>query len=93
MTFLIFIVLSFATWRISHLLVSEVGPYNLVEKFRNKVINYGWSPISCFKCTSVWIGGMFSAATTQSPLHFISVWFALSGVAILLDLIREKLED
>lgn len=85
MNILLFIILSLAVWRITKILVNEVGPYHWIEKFRNSIINEPWSPIHCFKCMSMWVS-FFLTLFFDLPLWlFILTWFAASAVAILLE--------
>lgn len=90
MNILLFIILSLAVWRISRMLTDETGPYRLIEKFRNRFINYSWSPLYCFKCTSVWIGFFLTFFFNLTLPIFVLTWFASSAAAIFLDLWFEK---
>jgi len=89
MTLTTFIILSVAVWWISRILTHEVGPYHIVEKFRNNIINEPWSPIYCLRCTSVWVSFFISLFLGLDFLHFILVWFGAAGAAIVLDAIYE----
>lgn len=78
-----FIILALACWRISYMLVNEVGPYKIFQRLRNRIINHPLSPIHCFKCTSVWVA--FFLAPVNDPAYFIPSWLALSAIAIFLE--------
>lgn len=69
------VVLAVATWRISHMLVKELGPANVFAKLRYRVgvrldeqgDAYALNPdaflpsvLSCVYCTSIWVGLFFT---------------------------------
>lgn len=85
-----FLMFSFAIWRVTYMFVFEEGPYKAVERFRNAIINYPWSPIHCFKCTSIWIGFLFSFLMTHDWQFFLIVWFSGSAVSIFIQLIWDN---
>lgn len=87
----IVILMALAAWRLTHMLVREKGPYNLIERFRNAIINYPWSPIHCFKCTSIWVGAVFAIPVSGDiGTYFINL-LALSTVAIFIEAIYDRL--
>lgn len=65
---LLFIVLCFANWRISHMIAAEEGPANIFGRIRNWTgvrydkngVPYGTNNLSrgilCVWCVSVWVG-------------------------------------
>lgn len=80
-----------ATWRISHMLVHERGPYDvfmtmrfrlgLMETVDGPVTNHPtWVPLYCVWCTSMWVG----LIVARLPLA-ATIGFALSAVAIWLE--------
>lgn len=83
------VVLAFATWRIAHMLVKELGPMNLFEKMRHRAgirldatgEPYALDPdaflpsvLTCVYCTSVWVGLFFTVLGGIS-IH-LSFWVA-----------------
>lgn len=85
------IVTGLATWRISYMLVNERGPFDILTELRSQFgvrHDYEGRPISwpdnslfeCVWCLSVWVG----CATAVLPKK-LSVPFALSGVAVILE--------
>lgn len=89
--------LGLATWRLSHLLVEEAGPWDVALKIRHKAgIRFDeWSApyaetmvgnmLLCIYCTSIWVG--FGLALTYlflPPLVWqVPAWTcALSALAI-----------
>jgi hypothetical protein len=77
-----FIILSLAVWRLTKMFVDEAGPYKLIERLRNKIINEPWSPLHCFKCTSIWSAFFLTLLLHPSIEIFILYWLGASTVAI-----------
>ena len=83
------LVRSLATWRISHLLLYEVGPYQILVKLRELVgvvhdeegtpleHKYQWT--QCMWCFSIWV----ALVVKYLPVKVLDV-FALSGAALLI---------
>lgn len=83
-----FIVLlcTLATWRISHFLVAEDGPGNIVVRLRAKA---GDGPVGaimdCFYCMSVWVAAPLAVIAATDLTGWLLCWLALSGGASLLE--------
>lgn len=81
-----------ATWRVTSLLVHEKGPFSVFARLREAVsTDDDWQEpsflgglLSCFWCTSVWVS-VLVALIARSPLRWVLMPFALSGVAILIE--------
>lgn len=84
-----------ATWRITHFLNREDGPYNLGNRMRQATGQYYTEAsectatneigkaLCCFHCTSVWVAlGVVLLQTGKFDLMKV---FAVSAAAILLD--------
>lgn len=94
-----FLILTLATWRISSLLVNELGPANIFETIRHRIgvrysesgIRYGENVVAeafvCAWCLSVWVGLILGLVWTFNGVvaTMIAVPFALSGGAILIE--------
>ena len=80
-----------AVWRITHLLSKEDGPFDLVFKIR-KIAGSGFfgNLIDCFYCLSIWIALPFGLITGKGWEEKLLLWFALSGLACLLERITGK---
>lgn len=87
---LLFLITSFAVYRISRMIALEDGAFNLFAllrgwvftKFGNGWINEG---VNCPMCISWWIA--LPIAFVVSPLNLLIVflvWQALSGIAVFL---------
>lgn len=97
-----FLVGLLATWRLTALLVSEKGPFDLLGKFRDAVgirydehsHPYGRNEVAqaltCFWCTSFWLGLAVSALQGHVLIDGFLIGFAYSGGAILLERMAAK---
>lgn len=76
-----------AVWRVSHLVVHEDGPANLVVRIRALVDRTALAGLmDCFACTSVWAGGAVAVALFggRLPAREVAVTaVAMSGAAML----------
>lgn len=92
------IILILATWRISSLLVDELGPFEMFDRIRyrlgvrynDKNIPYARNELAelftCIWCMSVWIGLLIAILYVTIP-HYTTVLlmpFALSAGAIII---------
>jgi hypothetical protein len=90
-----------ATWRVTHLLVAEDGPVDIVVRVRRAAGSslFGQA-LDCFYCSSMWVALPFAVGLTRpsqvgapaSSDHRLGVvmrgataWLALSGAACLLE--------
>jgi hypothetical protein len=78
-----FVVAALATWRITHLLVLEDGPFDLLVRLR-AVLGRAGRLIDCFYCCSVWIAAPLALFVTTAPATWLCVWPALSAIACIL---------
>lgn len=67
------------------MLVEEAGPYGLLASLRKRMSKYGFSPLSCVMCTSVWVSLPFAF---ENGLVYA---FALSGASILIYALFQEL--
>ncbi len=76
----------FATWRVTHLFVSEDGPADLIVRFR-AVFGESWvgKMLDCFYCFSLWIAAPAALFVTRDPFEWLFNWLAVSGAACLLE--------
>jgi hypothetical protein len=101
------IVVALAVWRISSLLVREDGPGDILAKFRfaigikyNKFSQqYAENKFAelflCVWCLSVWVGIVVAILWFFFPVatFYLSLPFALSTIAIIVDEILVKAEE
>ena len=80
MNFLELTIASLAVWRVTSLLVSEEGPWNIFYKIRRALnMNYNIQVLECFLCTSVWVALPFAF------VYGIIAWLAISALAIVIE--------
>lgn len=80
-----------ATWRMTHLLKAEDGPYDSVVRLRLAVGNGFWgSMLDCFYCLSVWIAAPFALLLSGTGKECFLLWLSLSAGAILLERTTER---
>ena len=86
-----FVVGVLATWRVTHLLVAEDGPADVVVHLRRRAGD-GWigEAMDCFYCLSVWTAAPVAAAVARNRREAPLTWLALSGAACLLERATEK---
>lgn len=75
-----------ATWRLTHLIVAEDGPWNVVARLRH-IAGPGFlgQMMDCFNCCSIWVAlPMAPWLGDDWPARLVA-WLALSGGAILLE--------
>lgn len=81
-----FILAMLATWRVTHLIAKEDGPWNLIVRIRRRLGNGWWGALmDCFNCLSLWIALPFAGFVGNTAVEFLISWLALSGGAILVE--------
>jgi hypothetical protein len=81
-----FIVAALATWRVTHFLVSEDGPADVVVRVRRRLGDGVLGrAMDCFWCLSIWIAAPAALFVTRHALEAVLTWLALSGAACLLE--------
>jgi hypothetical protein len=74
-----------ATWRVTHLLAQEDGPWDLIARVRERAGGGFWGKLmDCFKCLSLWVAAPFSFFISGARSETLLSWLALSGAAILI---------
>ena len=75
-----------ATWRVTHLITAEDGPFNLVARLRQGAGNGFWGDLmDCFYCSSMWVALPLAYWVGSGWAARIVAWLALSGGAILVE--------
>ena len=81
-----FVLAVLATWRITHLLVSEDGPGDLVVRLRARLgRSFAGRLMDCFYCLSLWVAAPLAFFVCRTPVELVMTWLALSGAACLLE--------
>ena len=78
-----FIILTLATWRITHLIQAEDGPWDVIFKIRKLLGNgFAGSLMDCFYCLSIWIAIPFALIAGKTLVDDVIYTMAISGGAI-----------
>jgi len=74
------------TWRLTHLLSKEDGPFDIIFFIRKKAgAGFFGNLLDCFYCLSIW-GAILPAVYIGEGLkETILLWLAFSGAACLLE--------
>jgi hypothetical protein len=92
MSYFEFILATLAVWRITHLVAAEDGPFDLIVWLRRKAGAGFWGRLlDCFYCLSIWIAIPFALWLGSSRWQKLLLWPALSGAAILVNRIADRL--
>jgi hypothetical protein len=87
-----FILATLAVWRFRHLIAAEDGPFELIAWLRRNAATGFWGRLlDCFYCLSIWIAIPFAIWLGGSRWQKFLMWPALSGAAILLNRIADRL--
>ena len=75
-----------ATWRLTHLVVREAGPANVMGRVRQRLGDRAVGRlIDCFDCSSIWLAAPFAVLVTHRRRDAGIALLGLSGAACLLD--------
>ena len=85
-----FVLAVLATWRVTHLLANEDGPFEIIVRARARLGDgLIGGLLDCFYCLSLWIAAP-AALFLSTHLHLWAMsWLALSGGACLLERLGE----
>jgi hypothetical protein len=93
MSAIAFIAAVLAVWRVTHLIVVEDGPWDLLGRLRRIGERVGLERlVNCFLCCSVWVAVPFALLLTREWKVVAVVLPALSGGAILLERLTREPE-
>jgi len=91
MLYFYFLTAVLATWRITHLLSKEDGPFEVIFLLRKKLRNRVWgSLVDCFYCLSIWTSLPAGFWLGKDWKEIICYWLAVSGAACLLEKLTAK---
>ncbi|HSL82630.1 MAG TPA: DUF1360 domain-containing protein [Thermoanaerobaculia bacterium] len=75
-----------ALWRLTHLLVEEDGPWDVMARLRRRAGRRFWGGlIDCFYCLSLWLAAPLAVILADAWPERLLLWPALSGGAALLE--------
>lgn len=82
----IFIMMTLAGWRITHLFAKEDGPFDIIFLLRKKAgAGFFGSLLDCFYCISVWVALPLGILYGITWWEKILCWLAFSGAICLLE--------
>ena len=88
---IVFIAAILAVWRVTHLLVVEDGPWDVLRRVRALGERIGLERlINCFLCCSVWVAVPFALLVARGWMEIAIAVPALSGGAILLERVTRE---
>lgn len=82
-----------ATWRVSHLVAREDGPFDLVFRLRRRA-GAGWLGrlMDCPYCVSLWVAAPAALWLASGWADGVALWLAVSGGAVLLEKLAIRLD-
>jgi hypothetical protein len=80
------VVAALATWRITHLLAEEDGPWEIILRLRARLgDSQAGRLLDCFYCLSLWVAAPMALIVSRRRAERCLAWLALSGAACLLE--------
>lgn len=84
MRFYWLIIGSLSTWRVTHLLFVEEGPWRVLATLRRRAGQGILADLfDCFYCLSLWVAAPIAWFIGEDGKECVLLWFAFSGGAIL----------
>jgi len=75
-----------ATWRLSHLVAGEDGPFDLMARARRAAGSGHFGRLlDCPYCLSLWFAAPMAAWLAGEPAGGVMLWLAISGGSCLLE--------
>jgi hypothetical protein len=75
-----------ASWRLTHLLVEEDGPWDIVVRIRRSVGDGVLGrAMDCFYCFSLWVAAPMAWFVGHDVMTWVVAWLAIAGGACLLE--------
>lgn len=82
----LFVAATLATWRVTHLITAEDGPFNIVARLRQAAgAGFVGQLMDCFYCASLWVAAPLALWVAHGWDTRVVAWLALSGGAALLE--------
>lgn len=86
-----YLILVVAVWRLTHLICSEDGPFDLIFRLRKLAGNSFFGKLmDCFYCLSIWTGLALALYAGKGIPEVILLTFFNSGAAILIEKATNK---
>ena len=86
-----FVVAALATWRVTHLIAYEDGPWDVIARVR-RLAGSGFfgKLMDCFYCLSLWVSAAAAAVIASNVKGGLLLWLAISGAACLLERMGQR---
>lgn len=79
-----YVISALGTWRVTHLLSKEDGPFDIIFLLRKKAgAGFFGNLLDCFYCLSLWVAIPFALYAGNNWKEMILLWLAFSGAACL----------
>jgi hypothetical protein len=79
------------TWRVTHLLAAEDGPFRVIVRLRARLGNgFLGDLMDCFQCLSLWIAAPLAWLLGSGAKQRLLLWLSCSAGAILLESLSER---
>lgn len=89
-----FVVCSLAVWRVTHLLVEEDGPGDVVARVRGRLGARALGRLmDCFFCLSIWVALPFAVWLAGDVASGVVTGLGLSGAASVIHLMTVRKES
>jgi Protein of unknown function (DUF1360) len=79
-----------ATWRVTHLLHVEDGPWRSIANVRDAIRRLVPGLVECFYCLSIWVAAPIAYVLGDGMFHRLLLIPALSGGAILIERLTQQ---
>jgi hypothetical protein len=81
-----FVLCALAIWRLTHMIVAEDGPWDVIVKVRARLgDSQPGRAMDCFYCLSLWIAIPVTFVVASPCWGWFIFWLALSAAASLLE--------
>jgi hypothetical protein len=86
-----YLLIVIVVWRLTHLITSEDGPFDLIIKLRKLLGNSFFGKLmDCFYCLSIWIGLLCAIYEGDHVMEIIILTLYYSGASLLLEKLTNK---
>ena len=86
-----YFILVIVTWRVTHLISNEDGPFEIIFKLRQIAGNSFFGKLmDCFYCLSIWIGFLLSIYISNQAIEIIFFTLYFSGTSIIIEKLTNK---
>jgi len=84
----------FATWRVSHLVAHEDGPFDMIVRLRARAGNRMLGRLmDCPYCLSLWIAAPAAFLLASQFPEWCVVWLGISGGSSLLEKLARSIDE